>query len=141
HFGVRIEVRAGPRLHRREQIDAGTEAESRWHDSDDHHRLVVERHRLAEYLLPAAEPPAPQPIAQNRHALPARRVFRVSESASQRRVDAERAEEILRHAQALYVLRFVTAGEIASRATVARITGHRLERLALLAPEEKLRLA
>src|SRR5262249_37227256 len=102
---------------------------------------VIERNRLADQIAPGAKTPLPQPIAEDRHALAARRVFGFSEGASQRRRYTENTEELFRNAHPPRILSFVAPGQMAACAAEAGITGQTLERLALLAPEHEFRLS
>ena len=72
--------------------------ERRRHHASNRVRLIVHRHDAADNRRIGIEPPPPQAVAQYQHAPSGRRVVGGGEVASQRRSDAERAQEVRRHA-------------------------------------------
>src|SRR5262249_39067581 len=79
----------------------------------------------------------PQPVAQDHDALTVRRIFFPREAATNGRIHAQRAKEIRGDSEARDELRLAAARQIDSGADAGR-GGDAVERLAMLAPEDKL---
>ena len=100
-------------------------------DADDRERCPVQRDRLAEDTLVAAETFLPEGMAQHRDVRTARAIVIGGEGAAEERLDAERAEEIFGDANALEIFRIAPAGEGESG---ERLRGELGETLLLIAP-------
>ena len=89
--------------------DAG-EADGR--DADDCHRRAVDRHHLVQDGRVAGEAPLPEPMAQYRHRVRARRpIVIVGEPAAERRLHAQDGKRVARDELRLDALGLATIGE------------------------------
>src|SRR5262249_15886400 len=115
-------------------------AETLRHHADDRVGIIVDRNALACDGRIGAESPLPQPLAQDHDALAIRRIFLLREAAPDGRIHAQHAKESRGDSDAPDELRFAAARQIDAGADADR-GGDAVERLAMLAPEDKFGFA
>jgi hypothetical protein len=121
---------------RRPHLRAHREVESLRRDADDFVGLGVERDRPSDDGGIAAEAPVPEPMADDGAAMAAGGFLVCQEPAAERRLHAERREEIRGHAEALHPLRLVPANQVHVPPGERR---HALNAVALALPVEEIR--
>src|SRR5215471_9429974 len=82
------------------------ELKARRRHADDRMLLAVEQDLFSDQSRVAAEPPLPEPIADQRHFISVRFIFFLRKNAPQFRLDAEQREEVGGYGLRLDLLRF-----------------------------------
>jgi hypothetical protein len=122
HLGALIEALGDERL------------EGRRHHADDREWPIVHRDHTSDGRRIAAEPAAPEAVAQDRRLPGGGRVFGGGEVTPDRRLHAERPEEVPGHAHPADPFRFAVGQQ---RRTPGADERHVFERMAAVAPVEE----